>query len=222
MVGGDCLEIAVELGPRAAALVTTPSAQKLYRSKGPKSIQNVRLEIAGGATLEWLPGETLVFDGANAKLCTHVELAEGAAFIGWEIGCFGRPAGGLPFVRGTFLQSFQIARRERPLLLERLRVEGGSPVLTAPWGYAGATSYGTLYAVPRASGSLSELADRLRASAAFSSADWLSVTVLDELLVVRALGVSVEAVRNAFVEVWALIRQEVIGRPACAPRIWAT
>jgi urease accessory protein len=222
MVGGDRLELTIEVGPSAAALITTPAAQKLYRSRGPQSAQNVRLSVGEGGALEWLPAETLVFDGANAKLSTRVDLDQEAAFVGWEIGCFGRPAPGLPFAHGQFVQSFEIYRGACPLLVERARVAGGSDLLLAPSGYGGATCYGTFYAVPRMSRDLGELVARLRCSALFSEPGRVSVTALDELLVVRALGASIEAVRLAFIEAWSSMRQDLLGRSACIPRIWAT
>src|SRR6188474_1479086 len=59
VVGGDRLETLIELGPGAEALVTTPAAQKLYRSAGPESVIQNRLCVGERAALEWLPSETI-------------------------------------------------------------------------------------------------------------------------------------------------------------------
>ena len=56
-VSGQRLNPLIELGPRASVLLTTPAAQKLYRSAGAAArISNV-LRLGEGARLEWLPLE---------------------------------------------------------------------------------------------------------------------------------------------------------------------
>jgi urease accessory protein len=55
VVGGDRLEIAVEVGEGAHALITTPGATKFYRSAGPRAHQIQHLSVAGGGVLEWFP-----------------------------------------------------------------------------------------------------------------------------------------------------------------------
>src|SRR5204862_4636275 len=66
MAGGDELLLEVKTGNNAAALLTTPGAAKWYRSAGPLAKQTLRFDVAG--SLEWLPQETIVFDGARAEL----------------------------------------------------------------------------------------------------------------------------------------------------------
>src|SRR3569623_3774405 len=85
VVGGDELEIDVAVRAGAHALITAPAAGKFYRRAGAPARQPQLLRVAAAAALEWLPRENIVFDGARAELCTRVELAEGARFIGWEI-----------------------------------------------------------------------------------------------------------------------------------------
>ena len=93
LVGGDELTIDVEVDAGAHALVTTPAASKVYRTTGAVARQVQRLRVAGGATLEWLPQEAILYDGARAALETRVELATGARFIGIDAVCFGLPGG---------------------------------------------------------------------------------------------------------------------------------
>jgi urease accessory protein len=84
VVGGDSLRVEVSVGPRAHALVTTPAATKVYRTRGPRATQVQRLTVAAHAALEWLPQETILHDGAAIDLDTTVVLADGARFIGLE------------------------------------------------------------------------------------------------------------------------------------------
>lgn len=222
MVGGDRLETVVDVRPQASLLVTTPAAQKLYRSAGPTSIQTQLLRVEASAELEWFPSETIVFDGARARVNTRVELATGATFIGWDLGCFGRPASQLGFSSGELRQGFEIWRDGAPVVVDRSNVLGGTATLEAAWGYAGEPVYGTLYCAPgSAAAELDALAGEVRAALASEGAR-ASVTVFDRVLVVRALGAQVERVRGALIAAWRVVRPCLLGRSAAPPRIWAT
>lgn len=222
LVGGDELEIAVRIRERARALVTTPAAQKLYRSEGRESRQRNSLHVESAGCLEWLPGETIVFDGARSMQQTKLELANGAACIAWDVGCLGRPASALHFSRGELRQSFEIWREREPLLVERTAVAGGSELLNEAFGYAGFSTYGNLYAVPARAAVCSDLVPVLRDRLPPIDGVQFAVTSLGSVLVVRALGAGVERVRRVLVEAWQLLRPAVCDRVAHVPRIWAT
>lgn len=221
MVGGDELETEVRVHPGAELLVTTPAAQKLYRSLGAVSSQRVKMHVAERGSLEWFPSETIIFDGARARQDVSVELAAGAAFIGWDIGCFGRPASDLAFARGELAQSFELRRERELLVVERTRVAGGSRALGEAWGYAGAPVYAVLYAAPREPEAAAALASSLRTALAGATSE-CAVTAVDGVLALRVLGARVESVRATLLLGWQALRPEILGRAASAPRIWAT
>lgn len=222
LVAGDELEIAVHVRERARALITTPAAQKLYRSEGLQSRQRNLLRVESAGCLEWLPAETIVFDGARSMQQTKVELSPGAACIAWDVGCLGRPASELHFARGELRQSFEIWREREPLLVERTSVAGGSELLTEAFGYAGFSTYGNLYAVPASARVCAELVTTLRDRLEPKEGTQFAVTSLGSVLVVRVLGVGIERVRRVLVGAWQLLRPVVCGRVAHVPRIWAT
>src|SRR5712671_2379682 len=148
IVGGDRLRVDVGVGAGAHALLTTPAATKVYRSAGARAQQRQHLHIAAGATLEWLPQETILFDGAHVDLGTRVDLAAGGRFLGIETLCFGLPARAEGFARGRCRQSLELWQDGRPLLCERGRFDGDAPVSAARWGLAGAPVLGTLLSAP--------------------------------------------------------------------------
>ncbi|MDQ2645500.1 MAG: urease accessory protein, partial [Myxococcota bacterium] len=78
-----------------------------------------------------------------------------------------------------------------------------------------------LYAVPPEPTALPGLTKVLRELPAEPAVS-CSATALEELLVVRALGDSTEAVRRVLIRAWTTLRPNVIGRPATLPRIWST
>lgn len=222
VVGGDRLHTEVTLGAGAELFLTTPAAQKLYRSEGKRSeIENV-LRLSQGAKLEWLPSETLAFPAADAQITTRAELAAGAAFVGWDIACYGMPARGEAFTRGRVLSRFEIVRGELPLVMEALELDQAESLLGAPFALRGEPVVATLYGVPARGEVADALVERVREVVGETPGAVCAVSSLTELLVVRALGRNVEQVRAPLIRAWQLLRQELLERSPILPRIWAT
>jgi urease accessory protein len=209
IAGGDELELRAHAGEGAHALLTTPGAGKWYRSAGPWAAQRLRFEVAG--SLEWLPQETIVFDGALARLDTEVHLRGGARYLGWEILCLGRTASGERFERGEIRVSTRLYRDGRLVWLERGRLAGGGALLDSAAGLQGMPVCATLVA----SGEGFDLA-RIR------QIEGTAATQLPGALLVRHLGGSSEQAKRLFQEVWAIVRPGLFGREARTPRIWST
>jgi urease accessory protein len=214
VVGGDSLQIQAHVGQGGGALVTTPGATKFYTSGGAIAQQTQRLQVADGASLEWLPQENIIFPGADIRLLTRVELEPAARFIGWDCQCLGRPAIAERFDAGRVECRLAVSCRGRPLLLERLQVSAER--LQGAAGLRGRPVTATLLATPAGETELGLVRELIAGSPN------AGVSLLDELLLLRYLGDSTEQCRRLFVPVWTAIREAVIGRPACPPRIWAT
>jgi len=209
IAGGDELELIARAGTGAHALLTTPGAGKWYRSGGPWAQQKLRFEVAGA--LEWLPQETIVFDGARARLETEVRLHAQARYLGWEILCLGRTGSGETFGRGEIRLDTKLYRDGKLLWLERGRIEGGGALLDSPAGLQGLPVCGTLVA----SGAAFDLA-------ACRAIEGLAVTQLPGVLLARYLGDSSEQAKRLFAQLWRVLRPALFGREAQPPRIWST
>lgn len=231
VVGGDRLEIDVVLEPGAKGLITTPAAGKFYRNKEPGNTgttnteinaarQHQALRVSEGAVLEWLPQETIFFEGAQVELSTRVDLAPGARFALWDILCLGRPASGEGFEKGTVVQRLEIWEDDKPLLVERVTLEGGGDLLKAPWGWSGYPVGGTLVALPE---NVAEAAQAARqAVGEANEGESFGITTLNGLLIARYLGRHGERAKEKLGQVWAAIRPGLNGQVACPPRIWNT
>jgi len=220
IAGGDRLEIGIELGGDAQALLTTPGAGKWYRSAGPIAEQAVSLRVGAGATAEWLPQESIIFDGAQARMRTTVDLDEGARFIGVETLCLGRRASGESFERGSLHLGTDIRSDGRLLWRERGVIEGGSPLLHSPIGLAG---YSVCSTVLVAGGNVApETLRACRAITVNESGARCGVSAMPQLFVGRYLGHSAQAAREWFVALWQHLRPTIIGCEAVVPRIWNT
>ena len=222
VVGGDRLQTSVELGADAQVLLTTPAAQKLYRSAGARAEVSNRLRLGQRARLEWLPSETLAFSAAQAQLTTRVELAVDAAFIGWDIACYGMPARGEAFDAGRVVSRFELYRGDTPLAIESFDLGQGSELLASAFALRGQPVVANLYAVPARGPVEATLVDHVREAIGEPAQGLCSVSSLQDLLVVRALGPNVEGVRTSLIRAWRVLRPVIIGREPTTPRIWAT
>ena len=93
IAGGDRLEIRARVEDGAWAQLTSPGAAKWYRANGP-AYQTLELHVSPGATLEWLPQESIVFSAAQAELQTRIELHGDARLFYWiSSPSAGQPAG---------------------------------------------------------------------------------------------------------------------------------
>ncbi len=214
VVGGDRLDIRATAGKESKALITTPAAGKFYRSEDLPARQTVNLTVGQSAVLEWLPQESIFYRGASVVSEVAVDLAEAARFIGWESFCLGRPASGEAFDRGRAVFRWSIRTSGRPLLIERFEVD--DRVLKATWGLQGQPIGASLFAYPALPNGL----DLVRAIA--GDRPGFGATLVDGLLVCRALDSRIGPLRRLLVELWRAVRPNVIGREACLPRIWAT
>lgn len=214
IAGGDELGITLDAPRDGHVLVTTPGAGKWYRSAGPWAKQTLQFGVQG--TLEWLPRETIVFDGARAALRARVELGEGARYIGWDVLCLGRTGSGERFTRGEVRLQTEVLREGKLLWTERGRIAGDGPLLRSPAGLGGRTVFGTLLAASPSVDAiaLSTLREKMP--------DPVSITRLPGLLVARYLGDSSEEAMSLFTALWTVLRPAVAGREAVAPRIWST
>ncbi len=102
LVSGDALTVTAHIEHGAHALLTTPAANKLYKadSQGVAWAQHTELSVEDGGVLEWLPQETIAFDGSKGEQRTHVALHGTAKCLGWEIMALGRPASACVFRAG--------------------------------------------------------------------------------------------------------------------------
>ena len=218
IAGGDDLEIDVSLAGGSSALVTTPGAAKFYRSRGPVATQSQALWVADGALLEWFPQENIFFPGANARIRTDIHLDGTARVAAWEIQCLGRPVIDERFDRGSLDAALNLVRDGRPVLRERLRVDGDAG-LDGRSGLRGFPVSATLL-LNGADKDVLEAARRILPEMSGSLVHGL--TLVEDLLLARVLARATEPVRRVFTALWREWRPRVPGRAPCEPRIWAT
>jgi urease accessory protein len=212
---GDRLEIATRVGPAAHAFLTSPGAAKWYRGDDGDAYQSVRLSAGDGAALEWMPQETIYFNGARAVQRHTVHLGAGARYIGCDVMCFGRQASGERFERGQLRLHSEIWCGSQLLWYEQARLDAGSEALEGPFGLDGETVCATLTAVGPALPAALQAQIRALDPA-------LGASQLKSVFIARLLCSDSEHARRVMTRAWQLLRPHLIGRPALLPRIWAT
>lgn len=215
-MGGDRLRCNFHLQPNAQALITTATASKIYRSNGTQARQSIEIQVDAGACLEWLPQETIVFNGAIYRQDLRVELATGASWLGWEITRFGRSARGEKFLQGDWRSHTEIWQQGVPLWIDRQWLPASDEVLHSPHGLSGKPIVGSLAWVGQAvSPSIVEKARSL-----WHGSGEAGVTLLGNGLLCRYRGSVTSEVRNWFISVWQLLRLSFLSRGNCLPRVW--
>ncbi|MBD1861153.1 MULTISPECIES: urease accessory protein UreD [Trichocoleus] len=219
VVGDDRLSLNLRLQPQAHALITSAAATKVYRSNGLVAQQTAQVQIAEGACCEWLPQETIVFDGANYQQNLRVELAPNATWIGWEITRLGRSARGEQFLSGNWRSRTEVWRQDQPLWIDPQWIPGSPVIVNSPHGLAGHPVIASFALVGKAV----ELELITQARSLWQAGAYpgeAGVTSLTEGLLCRYRGPSSQAARSWFMQVWQLLRQLYLGRSACPPRVW--
>ncbi len=231
IAGGDQLHIELDVGEGAQVLATTPGAAKWYRSDGRVASQKVTLRVHAGAALEWLPQESILFDGSDTQQTLTTDLTDDARMIGWDIVQLGRTAAGERWSAGRWRQRLSLRRNGRQLWCERADLAADSALREAAQGLAGLPVFGTLWATAPVLDDpalLDALRDTLassveqcaQAGSMHAAATWLPQP--RSVLLVRALASDAERLRCVLEAAWMQLRPQVIGLEAQRPRIWST
>ena len=139
LVGGDHVSVEAQLHAQTHVLMTSPSANRVYRSLSEPSVQEVRLSVGQGARLEWVPEVTIPFAGSRFRQSIHVDLAPGATVVLWDAMASGRVAMRERWAFATVENEICITTPLGGSVVERYRVVPGrlpeSVGLAGSWDY---------------------------------------------------------------------------------------
>ena len=214
IAAGDRLTSAIAIGEGARATIAGQAAERCYRALQGAAPATVRTEIrvAPGASMEWLPQETILFDRCALDRRLEIELASDAWFLGVEAIVFGRAAMGEQVGHANFRDTIRIRRDGRLLLHDAVRMQGEvAAKLARPAIGGGARAMATLlHVAPDAEMALEALRDAL----ADAPGEW-GASAWDGMLVARFLAADGASLRRAVMTGLQALRGE---RPL--PRVW--
>lgn len=219
IVGGDRLRFALDAGPGSTAAMTTQAAEKVYRSTGAISEISVTATVGDNAFLEWMPQETILFDGARMRRENRVELAGSGRILTGEIVVFGRRARGEVFANGFLHDSWRIRRDGKLVWGDALHLDGTpGERIGRRYTFAAAAAVGTMiYAGQDAEAHLETARECLGAG---PESVHCATTVVGTVLIARFLSEDAAALRARFADLWKNMRSAVAGHPARLPRVW--
>ena len=177
VAGGDRATYDFDIGPGAHVTLTTQSAEKIYRAQADAAEIGVSLRVGAGASVEWLPQETILI--------------------------YGRIAMGEIAMQGFMRDRWRIRRSRRLIFAEEMRLDGDmTGTLDRPAVGDGARSSATfLHVAPDAEGRI----DAIRATLADASCEW-GASAWGGMVLVRLLSPSPEKLRAAIVTLLQSLR----------------
>lgn len=213
IVGGDEMTVEADVLGGAEAVLTTQSAEKVYRSDGAVAQLTVRLALRSGARLDWMPQEQILFDGARLRRTIDVAMPGDASLLLVEQTVLGRRAMCERLLSGSFSDRWRVRRDGRLIFAEAVKLEGAIDALLArPALGQGARATATVLAVSATAEARREEARNLLEG---SASQW-GVSAWDGMILARLLSPDPRLLRIDLARFLRGFR----GRPL--PRSWQT
>lgn len=163
MTGGDRFAIDITLEAGTSLIAGTAAAEKVYRSNGPDAEMAVKLDLADGARLFWLPQETILFDQARLTRSIDVDLAHGASLLMAEAVVLGRAAHGEAMNHGFLADRWRVRRGGKLIYADTARLDGSIAVKLGQAAVTkGGIAFATVLCAPGAEDQLSQKLEQVR------------------------------------------------------------
>jgi urease accessory protein len=218
IAGGDRLHYTLTASGGATITGTTQAAERVYRAIGEPGRVTTRIEARDGATLEWLPQETIVFERGHLHRETEIHCDGDARVLAMDWLLLGRAASGETLRTGEIRDNWRVRRDGRLAWADSFRLEGDIAGQTArPSLLGGCTALATiLYAGADAADRLDGARDLLAAASIKTGA-----TVVNGLLIIRLAASLAADLRRAVSLFLRAFRRLLGGFPDALPRVWA-
>ena len=214
VLAGDRLETDIVLGAGTRVCLSTPSATRVYRSRGADAVQRVTMDVGCGAALEWLPDHLIPSPGARLQQDTLIRLAADATLLHLDAWAVGRAARGEAWGFARLDSSLVVRDETGPLLRER-SILAGRPPRDRLGGTEGFAYVATFLAMRPAGEGWEELSGALQAAVdRAATGGRVGVTMLGRGgVLARLLCPSAPALHAAVEALWAVSRRRLLGLP---------
>lgn len=164
ITGGDRFDIQATAGMKSTLTLTTQAAERAYRAQtGQTGRLQTTLRIEEGARLNWLPQETILYEGCALARHLNVDIAETGRFLMVEPLLFGRQAMGEDLHNALFRDRIDIRQAGRLIYRDGVVLEGDiASALDRPAIAGGARAMANLvFVAPEAAGHLTAVRNRI-------------------------------------------------------------
>ena len=211
IAAGDRLDSIIDCAADTHLVLTAQAAERCYRARPGEAPAQVtaHMRVGRAARMEWLPQETILFEGARLHRRLAVEMDPDASFLAVESRVFGRSLRGERMRRLDVSDRIVITRDGRPVLIDTLELHGDAEAaLSRPAVGGGAVAAAMIVLVaPDAERRLSQVRHLLDGDAGASA--W------DGMLLVRLVSREAARHRALIASVLSVLRD---GRPL--PAVW--
>jgi urease accessory protein len=145
VLGGDQLDMRIELDPGTMLTLRTQAATKLYRSRGEAARSHCRFSLGADARLDYFPDEIIPFAGSDYEQITMIDLSSGATALVGEVVTVGRLARDENLAFTRLALDLRCTGDGRLLLRDRAEIRPAEQPLTARAVLAAATVWGAFY-----------------------------------------------------------------------------
>ncbi|MFT4151959.1 MAG: urease accessory protein UreD [Paracoccaceae bacterium] len=209
LTGGDRLSFSLTLADGVRAMATTQTAERAYRAGQGVARMDVALTVGAGGWLDWLPQETILFDGSALNRRTRVDLGCDAGCLILESVVLGRAAMGETVTTAHLSDRREVFRDGRPVLVDPVRLTDQA-LRSGPAGLDGARAFASVSMIaPGAADALAPVRRVLDEAGCRGAA-----SALDGRLNIRILATDGWPLRRQVARVLHVLR------PAGLPRVW--
>ena len=207
LAGGDDISYDLALAQHSKLTITSQAAERVYRSLGPPAKIESNINLEAESNLNWLPHETILFDGASLIRRINIDLNQSARFLGLEATIFGREASGENINTIFFREEWRIHRSGKLIHSDIIKLDGALPNSKATLGNNRAIATIILIG-PNASVDLEKLRETIGTNGGASA--W------NGKLVARLIAKDGMILKKAIVSALS-----VLASPAELPKTWA-
>ena len=207
LAGGDSFAYDITVEAQGKLSVTTQAAERVYRTLGPAASVDVKLRAEAGASLSWLPQESILFDGASLSRSIEADLAGDARFLAVESVILGREASGETVTQARLRDRWRIRQDGKLVLADDLAFDGTPPMTRA--ALDGARAFATVLLVDAQS---ERFIDRVRAAIGSSG----SASAWSGKLVARLCAKDGFALRKALIPALTVLTGDI-----ALPKSWS-
>ena len=237
ITGGDRLQLQASLGPNTQLRIAGQTAERIYRRLDNYGEMLMAFKLGANTELDYLPQETIFYNGGALRRRLWVEMAPSASFLTSEIIVLGRQAMGESVSSGCLHDQWAIYQKQRLLFADSLKFDDFSAAeATSDFHASGYNRLSFAEALKSASASVFDKTASLAGHNIIGTLLYLGAgsnelrprvkQILDErelvagvsawngLLLVRCLADQLAAIKQAFMDISVFIRK----RPM--PKVW--
>ncbi len=218
LVGGDRMEVEIDLRKEAHAFLAVPSATKVYKTPGPFASQEMRVRIGREAVWEYFPSYVIPFGGSRYRQKMRVQMAENSKAIILDFLTAGRVGRGERFQFHEYRSLTEIEYSGELILSERFFLKPPETDYSGLGLLEDYSASAALYAIFDEASLEIPLINDLRGVIHRLENIAGGVSSLPAKgVILRLLGKSVADIEEGLFQVWSLARERILNLKSTAP-----